>query len=187
MQGLQDRRFRQSQPAYVKSAVVKEVEDLLVREVALIAIGAHEQAICHRLAIGLEPWFDTFNIDCEYNRMESKIKRVILDKKKRIVKPDILVHERLYNDNLLAVEAKATSNPEWEDEPLRLKALTEDPDFRYPFGLWLVFLNRKEEILANGTILARGVWYEDGKETERFECRCRVDDHTLGWVHGRER
>jgi hypothetical protein len=187
MQGLQDKRGRQSQPAYVKSAVVKEIENLLVREAVLIAIGAHEQAICHRLALGLEPWFDTFNIDCEYNRMESKIKRVILDRKKRIVKPDILVHERLYNDNLLAVEAKATSNPEWEDEPLKLIALTEDRDFSYRFGLWLVFFNRKEEILANSIILARGVWYEDGKETDRFERSCRVEDHTLTWVHARER
>jgi len=49
------------------------------RDLTLLAIGAHEQAICHRLAVYLEYWFSTYEIDCEYNRMESKIKRVLLD------------------------------------------------------------------------------------------------------------
>src|SRR6266700_6584281 len=140
-------RARQSEISYCGEAVMNAVELLLARDMTLLAIGTHEQGICHRLAVYLEPWFSTYSVDCEYNRMESKVKRVLVDNEKRIVKPDILIHERLLDDNCLAVEAKATSNPESESVPKKLIGLMKDVDFHYNLGLFLIIDNAKEEIL----------------------------------------
>ncbi|MGH7493812.1 MAG: hypothetical protein ACREOO_15650 [bacterium] len=89
--------------------------------------------------------------------MESKIKRAILDGPKQIVKPDIIVHERLSNENCVAIETKATTNPESETKPVKLIALTSDAEFKYILGLFLVFENKKEELLARSSIRCRGL------------------------------
>jgi hypothetical protein len=121
--GFDALRARQSEIDYCVAAVTSAVSLLLSRDTTLLAIGTHEQGICHRLVVYLEPWFSTYSVDCEYNRMESKVKRVLVDDKRRIVKPDILVHERLLKNNCLAVQAKARSNPESESIPKRLIGL----------------------------------------------------------------
>jgi hypothetical protein len=129
-------RARQSEIGYCVEAVLNATQLLLSRDLTLLAIGTHEQGICHRLAVYLEPWFSTYNVDCEYNRMESKVKRVLVDEKKQIVKPDILVHERISIHNCLAIEAKATSNPASTAVPTKLIGLVKDTDFQYHLGLF---------------------------------------------------
>jgi hypothetical protein len=156
------------------------------RDLTLLAIGAHEQAICHRLAVYLEDWFSTYEVDCEYNRMESKIKRVLLDDKKGIVKPDILVHQRLAKSNCLAVEAKATANVQSADKPTRLIALTKDSDFEYNLGLFILIENAKEEILDRGYVQILGTWL-NAEGLKPLELRREVDEFTLRWVRERER
>jgi hypothetical protein len=47
-----------------KTAVTRGCRNLLKCDLILVAIGAHEQAICHRLAVYLEP-FSALNVDCE--------------------------------------------------------------------------------------------------------------------------
>lgn len=178
-------RARQRDIDYCIQAVINSVILLLSRDTILLAIGTHEQGICHRLAVYLEPWFSTYSVDCEYNRMESKVKRVLVDNKKRIVKPDILIHERLLDDNCLAVEAKATSNPESESTPKRLLGLVNDADFHYNLGLFLVIDNLKEEILEREYIEIRGTWL--GPELKPFRLQQAMDEYTLEWIRKRER
>lgn len=179
-------RARQSEITYCGKAVMNAVELLLARDMTLLAIGTHEQGICHRLALYLEPWFSTYSVDCEYNRIESKVKRVLVDNKKRIVKPDILVHERLQRENCLAVEAKATSNPESERKPVKLIGLVNDADFHYRLGLFLIIDNAKREILTHEYVEVRGEWLGT-KELKNFKLRRTVDRYTLDCVRNRER
>jgi len=117
--------------------------------------------------------------------MESKVKRVLVDNEKRIVKPDILIHERLLDDNCLAVEAKATSNPESESVPKKLIGLMKDVDFHYNLGLFLIIDNAKEEILERQYVEIRGNWL--GPKLQPFQLRQGVDEYTLDWVRKRER
>ena len=177
-------RARQSEIDYCIAAVIQAVTLLLSRDTSLLAIGTHEQGICHRLAVYLEPWFSTYNVDCEYNRMESKVKRVLVDNKKQIVKPDILVHERLIHNNCVAVEAKTTSNPESEAVPTKLKALLEDPYFHYQVGLFLIIDNAKDEILKREYIEIRGDW--PNQDLKPFQLRQAVDKYNLDLVRARE-
>lgn len=118
--------------------------------------------------------------------MESKIKRVLLDDKKRIVKPDILVHERLAKSNCLAVEAKATANVESAAEPTRLIALAKDTDFQYNLGLFILIENAKEEVLERGYVQILGTWF-NAERIEPLQLRQAVDEFTLRWVHEKER
>jgi hypothetical protein len=179
-------RIRQSDISYCGEAVISSVKLLLTHDITLLAIGTHEQGICHRLALYFEPWFSTYDVDCEYNRIESKVKRVLVDNEKRIVKPDILVHERLRPENCLAVEAKATSNPDSECEPVKLIGLLNDADFHYKLGLFVIIDNAKREILERGYVEVRGRWL--GTEVLRnFRLRGRIDPYTLKWVQNRER
>ena len=179
-------RATQSDTAYGVRAVTNAITLLMSRDFTLLAIGAHEQAICHRLAVYLEYWFSTYEIDCEYNRMESKIKRVLLDDKKRIVKPDILVHQRLAKSNCLAVEAKATANVQSSAKPTRLIALTKDTDFQYNLALFILIENAKEEILERGYVQIRGTWF-NAERIPPLKLRKAVDELTLQWVRQRER
>jgi hypothetical protein len=179
-------RSRQSEISYCGGAVISAVKLLLTRDITLLAIGTHEQGICHRLAVYLEPWFSTYSVDCEYNRIQSKVKRVLIDNKKRIVKPDILIHERLRRENCLAVEAKATSNPESECEPVKLIGLLNDADFHYNLGLFLIIDNAKREILERGYVEVRGQWLGT-EELKNFKLRQPLDPYTVKWVQSRER
>ena len=185
MSELDALRSRQSQTDYCITAVTNAVTLLLSRDMSLLAIGTHEQGICHRLAVYLEPWFSAYNVDCEYNRMQSKVKRVLVDEEKRIVRPDILVHERMSNHNCLAVEAKATSNPESEAVPSKLIGLMKDTDFQYHLGLFLVIDNAKDAILEGECVEIRGEWFPSDK-IKPFRLRNPVDRCTLDWVKARE-
>lgn len=77
-----------------------------------------EQAISNRLARKFELVSHGWNVDCEYNRDQGAIKTLKYalsengDIEGRNVAPDIIVHRRKTNDNLLAIEVKKVSNRE---------------------------------------------------------------------------
>lgn len=92
----------------------------------LLEVNASERSIAHRLAVELERRIVGFDIDCEYNRTATDGKSItsfelrrLSDEARRIrsngnpnvsVYPDILVHHRGTEDNLLAVEIKKHSS-----------------------------------------------------------------------------
>lgn len=86
----------------IQKMLHEALADLLKHDLDLIAIGGHEQAICHRLAVYLERRTD-LHVDCEYNRDMEATKYVA----ENLRKVDVIIHERLSSSyNLLAVEAK---------------------------------------------------------------------------------
>ncbi|TDS96543.1 hypothetical protein EDF78_10256 [Rahnella sp. BIGb0236] len=84
----------------------------------LLQNDASEQAISHHLAIKLAQSFPTWNIDCEYNRNMEVVKRLVYavsptgEALERNVVPDIIIHRRMTNENLLAIEIKKSTNRE---------------------------------------------------------------------------
>lgn len=133
----------------------------LRKEPLLFSNHANERSITHRLAIHMEPLFEGWNIDCEYNRIgteANKYKQFFIqpedighvseiDPEGSRVFPDIVVHHRGENgseDNLLIVEVKLKwAKSSAERDFLKLAAFTglskAEQLVSYRFGLFLMF------------------------------------------------
>lgn len=96
------------------------LERLIVEDRELFAVGVNERSITHRLALHLTPLFPRWDVDCEYNRSGENTKRLDYetttvesdDTQAKTVYPDIIVHRRNRDENLLVVEVKKTDNDE---------------------------------------------------------------------------
>ena len=80
---------------------------------------------------------------------------------KRYVYPDIIVHKRGKDDNLLIIEIKKDSNSdiEFDREKLARYTSTEyENSLNYKFGALIIFETGKEDMPHNIE------WYEDGQE-----------------------
>jgi len=102
----------------VGAAVLNGLSRLFERDVQLLAINASEQAIAARLAQYLQPHFPDHHVDVEYNRMGEAPKKVAWSGRPDEVYPDIIVHLRMTNTNVLAIELKKDSNPEKKEKDI---------------------------------------------------------------------
>lgn len=120
----------------------------------LLEIDANERSITHRLAVLLESHFPEFDVDVEYNRVggAGDPKRLdwndvacgagpedlVRDTQARTVYPDIIVHRRTTEDNLLVIEVKKSSNAGCgERDRRKLEAFREDREFHYRHAAFL--------------------------------------------------
>lgn len=113
------------------AAFIEKEADLLINNVS-------EQAITHRLANMLECEFSEWQVDCEYNRDQSAIKRLkyaispehpVAEKE---VVPDIIIHERMSPNNFIVFEIKKSTNPETDDKDLaKLHAFIEQLGYQH--------------------------------------------------------
>jgi hypothetical protein len=120
------------------------LDQFLAREFALVRKNAHEQALCHRLAMYVEHSanersLDGYWVDTEYNRHGDNVKRIrhaVTGDPIPIV-CDLLLHSRgeLPRDNLIAVEMKKADgdHDDKRRDRERLQSLTkacteENPD-----------------------------------------------------------
>ncbi|PLY03489.1 MAG: hypothetical protein C0622_04300 [Desulfuromonas sp.] len=93
---------------------------LLRADSDLLVFDVNERSITHRLAVYLERHFPGWNVDCEYNRDFEDPKRMDLqrrnidsaDTQATTVFPDIIVHKRGTDQNLVVIEMKKSSNPD---------------------------------------------------------------------------
>jgi hypothetical protein len=107
----------------VGKAVLNALNLLFEKDSQLLAINASEQAIAAKLAQYLQPHFPKHDVDVEYNRMGQAPKKVAWSERPEEVYPDIIVHVRMTETNVLAVELKKDSNPEKKDRDiLKLRA-----------------------------------------------------------------
>jgi hypothetical protein len=127
----------------------------------LLRVKAHERSIAHKLAEYLQEQFPDWNVDCEYNRMRNMPK--LLDRledfeeckghrKSNRVFPDIIVHKRNTEDNLLVVELKK-SNLDPKCDIKKLELFTEKDHFHYSLGLFIEFEDSQLKL----------EWFKDGK------------------------
>ena len=124
------------------------IEYLFERDAHLLRADANERSISHRLALYLQDGFQGWDVDCEYNRKgHSKIKRLDLpiestksdDRDARTVFPDIIVHHRATDDNLLVIEIKkTTSQAPNKTDFQKLNAFKQQLGYRYALFLKLI-------------------------------------------------
>lgn len=133
----------------VKRRVNRAINQLFRNDLYLLSHDVAERAVTHRLAVYLESEFKGWNVDCEYNRDINKSKT--LDKwmqdgiqKKRVedgslVYPDIIVHLRGTEINLLIIEVKKSTNPDANNchDESKIKAFIRE--LHYQHGLYLKF------------------------------------------------
>lgn len=123
----------------VAVAVELAIDDLLSKDALLFDNAGTERPIAHRLALHLTPWFEGYDVDCDYGRMGADSKRLDVDDFGQIY-PDIIVHRRGIKFNLLAVEVKVSSNRETKVRDCRkLHRLRTDPRFEYEHALFIRF------------------------------------------------
>ncbi|MDD5385425.1 MAG: hypothetical protein PHG89_11175 [Gallionella sp.] len=107
----------------VGTAVLNAINLLFERDTQLLAVNASERSIAAKLAQYLQPHFPNLHVDVEYNRMGDAPKKVTWSEKPDEVYPDIIVHIRTTNTNILAIELKKDSNPEKKERDiLKLRA-----------------------------------------------------------------
>ena len=93
----------------------------------------HEQSLAHRLAFHLEcsGYFSGYNVDCEYNRHGETVKT---DAQGRKFRPDIVIHSRGDDANLLMIQTKKFNDSTEEVEIAKDDLKSQARKYRYkPF------------------------------------------------------
>jgi len=126
-----------SEKKTVKEKVEKTVRLLLRNDLFLLKNDSDEWTISHKLAEYLQQEFLDWHVDVEYNRDKDQVKT--LDGER--VRPDIVVHIRNTDSNLLVIEVKKSSNLENVDlDRKRLEKFTSlQGKYRYQVGLSVIF------------------------------------------------
>jgi hypothetical protein len=121
---------------------------------------ANERTVAHKFAEYLQKQFPDWNVDCEYNRMGTDLKE--LDgikecdghRKTNRVFPDIIVHQRNQERNLIVIELKKNGlDPLCDIKKLRLFTKTGGR-YCYSLGLFIQFDSSQPKLM----------WFKDGKQ-----------------------
>lgn len=147
----------------IKNAVDRAIRKLMIKDADLLDINVNERSISHKLAEYLQQEFTSWHVDCEYNRKLKDVKRLGWrfnnvtdhDTNAETVFPDIILHHRQTNDNLLVIEMKKMGLNTRSDVK-KLEAFTGS-EYKYRFGLLLV--------VGSGRTTQKR-WFVNGKELE---------------------
>lgn len=141
---LKDPRSQES--VGVEQKLTDALKRLMKEDGDLLEIDGSERSISHRLALYLQESFEKWHVDCEYNRMLNEPKRLALkdiltqsgeeitieDKEAKTVYPDIIIHHRGTDNNLLVVEMKKTTSKVSPDfDRAKLDAFVHQFDYRH--------------------------------------------------------
>ena len=149
----------------IKERVLSAIVDLYRYDGDLLDRDANERSITHKLAEHLQRQFPEWNVDCEYNRQGKAVKRLAglykkgdisdSDCEAKTVFPDIIVHKRGREDNLIVIEVKKRSSTSSRTKDIKkLKSFTKYPEFGYCTSLFLRIGNKDEA--AELTVYAEG-------------------------------
>ena len=129
----------------VKKHVDKALKRFLKKELFLLRNNLNERTISHKLAEYLQEEFPDWNVDCEYNKKFEKIKKLRPktirsdDDDAKTVYPDIIIHHRNTDDNLLIIEIKKNaSKSDKENDIDKIKGFIEE--YKYSYGLFIDFI-----------------------------------------------
>ena len=140
-----------------KDTIEKKIERALTafyaQDQELLALNANERSISHRLAVHLQAEFGNRHVDCEYNRDGHDPKRLALhvsrvdtdDIEAQTVFPDIIIHKRNSEDNLVVIEIKKSSSTLSPDRDLeKLKEFVNQ--LGYQFALFIKLYTEPDRI-----------------------------------------
>ncbi len=136
-------------------------------EATLLEVDANERSITHKMAEYLQRAFLDWQVDCEYNRLGSIVKRLpdptevgTDDTDGQTIFPDIIVHKRKARANLLVIEVKKTTNTREGDEK-KLKGLTAPQgEYGYEVGLH-IYVDCAEQRMSKVVVYREGEVNED--------------------------
>ena len=117
-------------------AVLDALTKLFENDIQLLGLNVSEESAAAKIAQYLQPHFPGMHIDVEYNRMGDAPKKVAWSGKLEEVYPDIIVHSRDTETNILAVELKKDSNRESKDKDI-LKLLAYRGELGYKHALFM--------------------------------------------------
>ena len=124
----------------IEDALEASLDKLILAEREIITNDINESSISHRLANYLEPHFPGWNVDCEYNRNHDDPKRLQIqrrniesdDTQATTVFPDIIIHRRGTDDNLVVIEMKKTTSQESDSYDIgKLNAFKEQLGYQF--------------------------------------------------------
>jgi len=145
----------------IRKKVQMAIDILFKNDHFLLRVGVHERTVAHKLAEYLQNGFPEWHVDLEYNRKENDIKalkgiRECADQRATDrIYPDIIVHKRGEEKNLLVIEIKTTGDEELCDIK-KLELLTAQVGrYHYKLGLYIGFHG-----LANPPELR---WFKNGR------------------------
>jgi len=131
----------------IQKAVLCTIVKLLEFDHYLLKNDLNERTISHKLACYLSDELSPdWHVDCEYNRNHDVVKRLkpnaenvaINDTSGKTVYPDIIVHKRDTDENLLVIEIKKNANREGRCEDLN-KIKSFIGKLKYEYGLFIDF------------------------------------------------
>lgn len=146
--------------------VLNALQQLLDRDSFLLERDVNERSITHRLAMYLAEEFPPWDVDCEYNRDGHDPKELYWggpdpnrrDTEAKTVYPDIIVHMRGEEDNLLVIEVKKSSSRVGRENDFeKLRAYRRE--LRYRHALFIEFL-----VGEGQADVAQVQWFDDAAE-----------------------
>ena len=152
-------KLREVSDDEIKARFFASFDRLFKNDAFLLENGAHERSIAHKLAEYLQQKFSGWHVDCEYNLHGVNTKmlpRECNNEHKEYVYPDVIVHHRGYDSNLLVIEIKPRKSKKVDEcDNAKLVAFTrQDGDYKYQLGLFIGFDRLNEPQV---------VWYKNGK------------------------
>jgi hypothetical protein len=134
--------------ADVEERVRAALDTLLEQDGFLLFADVNERSITHRLAMYLQSLFPEWNVDCEYNRDGHDPKELDLpvsganeyDTDATTVYPDIIVHKRDSQNNLLVIEAKKSTSSRRDIQFDLVKLEQYRRQLRYEHALFVEFV-----------------------------------------------
>ena len=148
----------------IKEKVIIALQCFYSNDAYLIEYQVAERALTHKLAEYLQKLFPDYNVDCEYNKVgDGDPKRIDLlmaaqqdcpqdcnkcAANKCVVFPDIIVHKRGRDENILVIEAKtAWSGQAQVNDYKKLQALIDSGEYHYQLGVAFRFSGNFEETI----------------------------------------
>lgn len=121
----------------VERRVRRSVARFLDHDSYLLEVDAQEESVSHKLAEYLQQEFPNWNVDCEFNKYYGETK-TLDEYDKDWVRPDIIIHQRGTDEDLLVIEIKlTTSDDDICLEKRKVRLYTEDEELEYKYGLFL--------------------------------------------------
>lgn len=129
----------------IRAGILSALFELYKRDKQILSINANERSITHRFAIYIEKEFPGWDTDCEYNRDGTEPKELHQNASNEAgnqgngtkVYPDIIVHKRLTNKNLIIIEAKKDNSNDFNTDKEKIQSFLKE--YHYKNGLFIVF------------------------------------------------
>jgi len=118
----------------MKKLLQDAIDMLVERDMHLLRVDANERTITNQLACYLKVLIPEYDVDCEYNRNYDTVKTLESHGfTGSNIAPDIIVHRRGTNTNILVIEAKNNnaSQNDKEDDRNKLRALVSDLGYQH--------------------------------------------------------